>query len=101
MSNNKKKINFMTCSVATFYQYSSNFTKLEQREHEQRELCPCCGKPRYSYDDARHTINKIKTGKENRSHKRIFLRIYLCSDGWWHLTSSKTEKNHRKLEYCA
>ena len=99
MSNNKK-INFMTCSVATFYQYSSDFTKLEQREHEDREQCPCCGKPRYSYDDAMHTINTIKTGKGNRSRNRIFLRTYKCS-GWWHLTSSKTGKNQRKLEYCA
>ena len=100
MSNNKKKINFMTCSVATFYQYSGNFTKLEQREHEERELCPCCGKPRYSYDDAMHTMKSIKTGKENRSHNRIFLRAYKCN-GWYHLTSSKTEKGQRKMKYCA
>ena len=100
MSNNKKKINFMTCSVATFYQYSSNFTKLEQRDHEDREQCPCCGKPRYSYADAMHTMKSIKTGKENRSRGRIFLRAYKCN-GWYHLTSSKTEEGHRKMKYCA
>ena len=99
MSNNKK-INFMTCSVAMFYHYSVNFTKLEHRELEKRELCPCCGKPRYSYADAMHTMKSIKTGKENRSHNRIFLRAYKCN-GSWHITSVKTEKGQRKLHYAA
>ena len=96
---NKNKINFMTCSPATFFQYYNTDSKVKYSE-QIREICPCCGKSRYSYENAMHVMKSIKTGKENRCHNKIFLRAYRCS-GWWHLTSSKTEKGQRKLHYAA
>lgn len=97
---NKRTINFMTCSPATFFQYYDTSSKLRENESTEREMCPCCGKTRYSYEEAKHIMKSIKTGKEKRSHNRIFLRAYKCK-GWWHLTSRKTDEGQRKLEYCA
>ena len=43
MSKSNKKINFMSCSAATFFQFYDTDSKVNYCEQE-REYCPVCGK---------------------------------------------------------
>ncbi len=99
MSKSNKKINFMSCSAATFFQFYDTDSKVNYFEQE-REYCPVCGKTKYSYNECMNIMRSIKKGKENRSRNTLFLRAYKCN-GSWHITSAKTEKGQRKLHYAA